>query len=85
MVESGAFEVSEEKMAEALEFGHEQIKHIIQAIKELHAQLKPKKVVVAPLPFDQAHLRQHEEELRREAARRREHRKTSQEGKLSPR
>src|SRR5271170_2817676 len=54
MVESGAFEVSEEKVAEALEFGHEQIKKIVVGIKELHAQLKPKKVVVAPFPFDQA-------------------------------
>ena len=52
MVESGAFEVSEEQIAEALEFGHTQIKRIIAAIKELHAQLKPKKVEVAPLPFD---------------------------------
>ncbi len=54
MVESGAFEVSEEQIAEALEFGHAQIKRIIAAIKELHAQLKPKKVEVAPLPFDKA-------------------------------
>jgi polyribonucleotide nucleotidyltransferase len=54
MVESGAFEVSEEQIAEALEFGHAQIKRIVGAIKELHAQLKPKKVEVAPLPFDKA-------------------------------
>jgi polyribonucleotide nucleotidyltransferase len=54
MVESGAFEVSEDKVVEALEFGHEQIKKIVAGIKELHAQLKPKKVVVAPFPFDQA-------------------------------
>jgi len=53
MVEAGAFEVSEEKVAEALEFGHEQIKKIVGGIKELHAQIKPKKVVVEPLPFDQ--------------------------------
>src|SRR5271169_4740084 len=54
MVESGAFEVSEEKVAEALEFGHNEVKKIVGAIKELHAQIKPTKVVVAPLPFDQA-------------------------------
>jgi polyribonucleotide nucleotidyltransferase len=54
MVESGAFEVSEEKVVEALEFGHEQIKKIVAGIKELHGQIKPKKVEVAPLPFDQA-------------------------------
>jgi polyribonucleotide nucleotidyltransferase len=53
MVESGALEVSEEAVADALEFGHTQIKKIVAAIKELHAQLKPKKVVVPPLPFDE--------------------------------
>jgi len=53
MVESGAFEVSEEKVVEALEFGHDQVRKIVGAIKELHSQLKPKKVVVEPLPFDQ--------------------------------
>src|SRR5271154_1143102 len=32
MVESGAFEVSEDKVVEALEFGHEQIKKIVAGI-----------------------------------------------------
>ncbi|PYT56799.1 MAG: polyribonucleotide nucleotidyltransferase, partial [Acidobacteria bacterium] len=54
MVESGALEVSEEAVVDALEFGHAQVKKIVAAIKELHAQLKPKKVVVGPLPFDEA-------------------------------
>jgi polyribonucleotide nucleotidyltransferase len=54
MVESGAFEVSEEKVVEALEFGHDQVKKIVAGIKQLHIQIKPKKVVVEPLPFDQA-------------------------------
>ncbi|MFI5058113.1 MAG: polyribonucleotide nucleotidyltransferase [Candidatus Acidiferrales bacterium] len=54
MVESGALEVSEEAIADAIEFGHAQIKKIVAAIKQLHAQLKPKKVVVAPWPFDEA-------------------------------
>jgi polyribonucleotide nucleotidyltransferase len=54
MVESGALEVSEEAVADALEFGHAQIKKIVAAIKQLHAQLKPKKVAVAPWPFDEA-------------------------------
>jgi polyribonucleotide nucleotidyltransferase len=53
MVEAGAFEVSEEKVAEALEFGHQQIRKIVGAIQGLHDQLKPTKVVVEPLPFDQ--------------------------------
>jgi polyribonucleotide nucleotidyltransferase len=54
MVESGALEVSEETVVEALEFGHAQVKKLVAAIKELHAQLKPKKVEVEPWPFDQA-------------------------------
>ncbi|MGB7729278.1 MAG: polyribonucleotide nucleotidyltransferase, partial [Candidatus Acidiferrum sp.] len=48
MVESGAFEVSEEKVAEALEFGHEQIKKIVAGIKQLHGQIKPTKIVIEP-------------------------------------
>ncbi|HET7108571.1 MAG TPA: polyribonucleotide nucleotidyltransferase [Candidatus Acidoferrum sp.] len=54
MVESGAFEVSEEKVVEALEFGHAQVKKIVAGIKQLHDQIKPKKVAVEPLPFNQA-------------------------------
>jgi polyribonucleotide nucleotidyltransferase len=54
MVEAGALEVSEETVADALEFGHAQIKKIVGAIRELHAQLKIQKVTVAPLPFDDA-------------------------------
>jgi len=54
MVESGALEVSEETVVEALEFGHAQVKKIVASIKELHAQLTPKKVEVEPWPFDQA-------------------------------
>jgi polyribonucleotide nucleotidyltransferase len=54
MVEAGAFEVSEEKVTEALEFGHQQIRKIVAGIKELHAQIRPTKVVVEPLPFDQS-------------------------------
>ena len=84
MVESGAFEVSEETVVEALEFGHAQVKKIVAAIKELHAQLKPKKVEVAPRPFDQAIYDSHEEDLRRGVAGCAEHRKASEEGKLSP-
>jgi polyribonucleotide nucleotidyltransferase len=54
MVESGALEVSEDTVVEALEFGHAQIKKIVGAVKELGAQLKIKKVEVAPWPFDQS-------------------------------
>ncbi len=54
MVESGALEVSEETVVEALEFGHAAVKKIIAAIRDLHDQVKPKKVKVDPLPFDQS-------------------------------
>jgi polyribonucleotide nucleotidyltransferase len=53
MVESGAQEVSEDTVVEALEFGHAQIRKIVAAVKELHAQLKPVKVTVEPFPFDE--------------------------------
>src|SRR6202161_3544922 len=54
MVESGALEVSEETVVEALEFGHAAVKKIIAAIRDLHNQIKPKKVKVEALAFDQA-------------------------------
>ena len=54
MIEAGAIEVSEDTVADALQFGHDQVKHIIRAIRELHDQLKPNKVTVPPLPFDEA-------------------------------
>src|SRR5437879_10958113 len=53
MVESGRVEVSEESVVDALEFGHAQIKKIVAAIRELYAQVNPKKVVVAPFAFDE--------------------------------
>ena len=53
MVESGALEVSEEAVADALEFGHAQIKKIVAAIRELFGQIKPKKVTVEPVAFDE--------------------------------
>ena len=54
MIEAGAVEVSEDAVADALQFGHEQIKNIIKAIRELHDKVKPNKVTVPPLPFDEA-------------------------------
>ena len=53
MVESGALEVSEEAVADALEFGHAQIKKIVGAIRELYKRINPKKVKVEPFPFDE--------------------------------
>jgi polyribonucleotide nucleotidyltransferase len=53
MVEAGAMEVSEDTVADALQFAHDQIKRIIAAIRELHDQINPNKVTVDPLPFDE--------------------------------
>jgi polyribonucleotide nucleotidyltransferase len=54
MIEAGAIEVSEDAVADALEFGHQQIKQIIAAIRQLHDMIKPKKATVAPFAFDEA-------------------------------
>ncbi len=55
MVESGAKEVSEELVADAIEFGHGEIKKIVAAIEELVAKAgKPKRQVSGP-EFDQAY------------------------------
>ncbi len=53
MVEAGALEVSEDTVAEALQFGHDQVRRIIGAIRQLHDRLNPTKVVVPPVPFDE--------------------------------
>jgi polyribonucleotide nucleotidyltransferase len=58
MVESGALEVSEDTIAEALEFGHREIRRIIAAIRELHSRVKPVKVKVTPPAFDEALYKQ---------------------------
>ncbi len=54
MVESGALEVSEETVADALEFGHAEIRKIVAAIKELGEKVNPQKVAVTPPAFDEA-------------------------------
>jgi polyribonucleotide nucleotidyltransferase len=54
MVESGALEVSEETVVNALEFGHAEIRKIVTAIRELHSRVKPVKVEVKPPAFDEA-------------------------------
>jgi polyribonucleotide nucleotidyltransferase len=54
MVESGALEVSEDTVADALEFGHAAIKQIVAAIKDLGARVNEKKVSVTAPAFDEA-------------------------------
>ncbi|MGA2845078.1 MAG: polyribonucleotide nucleotidyltransferase [Candidatus Acidiferrales bacterium] len=58
MVESGALEVSEEVVADALEFAHAEIRKIVAAIRELHSRVKPQKVAVVAPAFDEAMYKQ---------------------------
>src|ERR1700674_1610056 len=54
MVESGALEVSEDTVADALQFAHAEIRKIVAAIRELHDRVKPVKAEVKPPAFDEA-------------------------------
>ena len=54
MVESGAMEVSEDTMSDALQFAHAEIRKIVAEIRELHDRVKPVKVEVTPPAFDEA-------------------------------
>ena len=62
MVEAGALEVSEDTVVDALQFGHEQCRKIIAAIRELCAKVNPTKVVVPPPRFDEALAQQIEQQ-----------------------
>jgi polyribonucleotide nucleotidyltransferase len=53
MVESGSLEVSEDTVADALEFAHAEIRKIVAAIRELHRRVNPVKVKVEPPTFDE--------------------------------
>ena len=63
MIEAGALEVSEDTIAEALSFGHEQIRRIIAAIRELHDQVRPKKVTVEPVRFNEQLMKEIEKKF----------------------
>ncbi len=54
MVEAGSLEVSEETVADALEFGHSQIRRIVAVIRDLQSRVNPQKVPVTPVEFDEA-------------------------------
>ena len=53
MVESGANEVSEDEMMEALDFGHERIKKVIGIQIKLRELLGKEKLVVEPAPVNE--------------------------------
>ncbi len=55
MIESGAKEVSEEVVVDAIEFGHTEVKKICEAINDLRARAGKKKREVTPPEFDQAY------------------------------
>src|SRR5580700_5379892 len=55
MIESGAKEISEEVVVDAIEFGHTEIKKICAAIKDLQSKAGKKKREVTPPEFDQAY------------------------------
>jgi polyribonucleotide nucleotidyltransferase len=62
MVESGSLEVSEDVVADALEFAHAEIHKIVAAIRELQSKVKPQKVQVMPPAFDEAIFKQMQKE-----------------------
>src|SRR5216684_1456303 len=55
MIESGAKEVKEETVVDAIEFGHTEIKKICAAINELRAKVGKPKRAVEPVQFDEAY------------------------------
>jgi polyribonucleotide nucleotidyltransferase len=55
MIESGAKEVKEETVVDAIEFGHNEIKKICAGITELQAKAGKKKRTVEPPKFDDAY------------------------------
>src|SRR5271156_2594148 len=55
MIESGAKEVKEETVVDAIEFGHTEIKKICAAINDLRAKAGKPKRAVTPPEFDEAY------------------------------
>src|ERR1700733_7005864 len=55
MIESGAKEVKEDTVLDAIEFGHTEIKKICAAINDLRAKAGKPKRKVEPPPFDEAY------------------------------
>src|SRR5271156_5627850 len=58
MIESGAKEVSEEIVVDAIEFGHTEVKKICAALNDLRSKAGKKKRAVTPPEFDQKYYDQ---------------------------
>ena len=58
MIESGAREVTEETVVQAIEFGHQEIKKICAAISDLAKRVGKPKRVVEPVVTDEAYLKE---------------------------
>src|SRR5713101_5136474 len=63
MIESGAKEVKEETVVDAIEFGHTEIKKICAAINELRGKVGKPKRKVTPPEFDEAYYKELEKKI----------------------
>src|SRR5208337_2116107 len=68
MIESGAKEVKEETVVDAIEFAHTEIKKICAAISELRAKVGKPKRQVTPPEFDETYLKGLESQIGRRLA-----------------
>src|SRR5262245_34417858 len=57
MIESGAREVAEDTVVDAIDFAHTEIKKIVAAINDLARQVGNKKREVAPVEFDESYYK----------------------------
>src|SRR5205823_3712001 len=58
MIESGATEIPEDKVVDAIEFAHVEIKKIVAAITDLASRAGKKKREVAKLEFDEKYFKE---------------------------
>ena len=84
MIESGAKEVKEETVVDAIEFAHTEIKKICAAINELREKGGKPKRAVTPPEFDQAYYDELKNEIGADLTDRLDTEKTSQSGKPQP-
>ena len=84
MIESGAKEVKEETVVDAIEFGHTEIKKICAAINELREKAGKPKREVTPPEFDQAYFDDLKSKVGADLTDAPRHSETSQGGKLHP-